>query len=213
MSYNRSAREVFDDWAVDYHADGMETDHWPSVREAFQAVEPSDGVYLEVGVGNGYGLLHMARNQYRNGLCIGLDISPKMVENARVKTRGLSNVLVREADFLAYEPGERRPDLIFSMEVFYYFPDISLGVAHAFDILKPGGRLMVLVNHFRERLDSHDWPDRLDTPMQLWSKEQYQECFERTGFVDVGQRYVGIPHESEIRAVNPGTLATIGTKP
>lgn len=214
MSLNRSAESVFDDWALDYHAAGMEDDHRPSVMEAFEIIEASDGRYLEVGVGNGYGLQWMARNQFRNGTCLGIDISSNMVEVARERTGNLANVTVKQADFLAYNPKEsERPDLIFSMEVFYYFPSIADGIRHAFEILNPGGRLMVLVNHFLERTDSHDWAKQLKTPMQLWSAAEYEKAFVELGFVDVAQRFVGIPSDEATRKVNPGTLATWGSKP
>jgi SAM-dependent methyltransferase len=212
MIHSRSAREVFDDWALDYHADGMEADHRPSVEEVFELIPPSDGLYLEIGVGNGYGLEYMARNQYRNGRCLGVDVSPNMVEKAAGRTEDLPNVTVVAGDFMHLDLGQDRPDLIFSMEVFYYLSDIQAGLARAFDMLEPGGRLMVLVNHYRERLDSHGWPDQLDTPMQLWSAHDYVQGFLRSGFEDVEQRYVGASADPAVRKINPGTLATWGVR-
>lgn len=47
----RSAKEIFDVWALDHHADGMEQSHWISVREAFQKIPSSGGNYLEIGFG------------------------------------------------------------------------------------------------------------------------------------------------------------------
>ena len=212
MNRMRTAKEVFDDWAVDYHADGMEDDHWPSVREAFKFVKPSTGVYLEVGVGNGYGLARIAENQYRAGRCIGIDVSPNMVAKARSRTAAFDNVTLIEADFLEYDPGLDRPDMIFSMEVFYYFDDIQGGIERAFEILAPGGTLMVLVNHFKERLDSHGWADQLNTPMRLWGAADYRKGFEKAGFTDIVQEYFGIPSDEKVRAFNPGTLGTWGRK-
>jgi ubiquinone/menaquinone biosynthesis C-methylase UbiE len=214
MPLAKSAEEVFDRWALDYHAAGMEDDHRPSVMEAFEFIPESDGVYLEVGVGNGYGLQWIGSHQFKNGTCIGIDVSSNMVEVARSRTKGMQNVSVERADFLNFDPAsEDRPDVIFSMEVFYYFPRIEDGLRHSIEILKPSGLLMVLVNHFTERLDSHDWARQLDTPMQLWSASQYHHGFEAAGFIDVMQRYVGIPSDAAARTRNPGTLATWGRKP
>lgn len=206
--YSKTAREVFDRWALDNHAPGMEDQHWPSVREAFDIVEPSDGLYLEVGVGNGYGLFYMATNQYQDGHCLGIDVSENMVDLARRRVVGLDNVTVRHADFMAFEPEEERPDLIFSMEVFYYLPSISGGIEHAFDILADGGRLMILVNHFVERPESHEWPRQLDTRMELWSMGQYAEAMRSAGFENVEQDIYGSPGDPET-----GTLGTWGWKP
>ena len=112
MPYSRSAREVFDDWAQDYHAAGMEDDHWPSVKESFESIPESNGRYLEIGVGNGYGLAFMAQNQFAAGKCVGIDVSPNMVENARRRTQHLANVEVLVCDFMKYDPGSESPDLI-----------------------------------------------------------------------------------------------------
>jgi SAM-dependent methyltransferase len=208
MEMRRTAEEVFDRWALDYHAPGMEDEHWPSVKEAFELIPESNGLYLEVGVGNGYGLFYMATNQYTEGRCLGIDVSHNMVDLAQKRIMGLENVEVRRADFLEFDPGDERPDLIFSMEVFYYFPNISEGIAHAFEILAPGGRVMILVNHYQERPESHDWPSQLETPMQLWSARQYLDAMAGAGFVDVQQKIFGAPVGPE-----PGTLGTWGLKP
>lgn len=208
MSHTKTAREVFDTWALDYHAPGMEDEHWPRVREAFDLIEESDGLYLEVGVGNGYGLFYMASNQYRYGRCLGIDVSENMVDLARKRVVGLDNVTVRHADFMKFEPDEERPDLIFSMEVFYYLPSIREGIRHALDLLEPGGRLMILVNHFLERPESHEWPAQLDTRMELWSMQEYLEAMREIGFERVEQMIFGTPMEPAT-----GTLGTWGWKP
>ena len=39
----------------------------------------------------------------------------------------------------------------------------------------------MLVNHFQERSESHNWPKQLDTPMQLWSGSDYVAAFEAAG--------------------------------
>ena len=212
MTRSNSAKEVFDRWALDYHAPGMEEDHHASVEEAFTLVQPSKGLYLEVGVGNGYGLQHMAQNQYRDGSCIGIDVSPNMVALTKERVSGLRNAEVMEADFLTFEP-DVAPDLIFSMEVFYYLPEIQQGIDHAMNLLAPGGTLMVLVNHYHERLDSHDWASQLDTHMQLWTAAEYAAGFETAGFLDVRQGCFATPSDPEHRLVNPGTLGTWGRKP
>jgi SAM-dependent methyltransferase len=208
MNPSRSAEQVFDEWALDYHAPGMEDEHWPSVREAFDLIADSDGLYLEIGVGNGYGLFYMATNQYMHGKCVGIDVSRNMVDLAQKRVMGLENASVRHAEFLEFQPEDESPDLIFSMEVFYYLHDMEEGMRHAYDVLASGGQIMILVNHYRERADTHEWPDKLGTPMQLWSAQEYLEAMKRAGFERVGQRMFGVAPDSKY-----GTLGTWGFKP
>lgn len=213
MDCDKTAKQVFEAWGRDYHADGMETGHWPRVQKVFELIERCDGDYLEVGVGNGYGLAHMATHQYKDGRCLGIDLSESMVERARARTKGLGNVAVEEGDFLAWDFGERRFDDIFSMEVFYYFDDINRGLDRAWSILKPGGRLWVAVNFYEENEESADWPDRLSTPMQRWSKQNYVDGFTRAGFASVEQRMIAAPTPQDEQHGDAPTLLTFGTKP
>ncbi len=101
MSQSDSVRCVFDTWARDHHASGMEGRHRVSVSEAFAHIpDQPGGRYLEIGVGNGYGLRAMAEHQFRSGTCFGLDVSEEMVRQACEKNADLANVRVERADFL-----------------------------------------------------------------------------------------------------------------
>ena len=213
MKHTQSAKDVFEAWGRDHHADGMESEHWPRVREIFDLVEARDGDYLEIGVGNGYGLAHMATHQFKNGQCLGMDVSSSMVERARARTRDLANVRVEVGDFLAYDFGTRRFDTIFSMEVFYYFPDMRAGIAKAFSTLKPGGKLWVAVNFYEENASSINWPDRLNTPMQRWSAREYVDGFQRAGFTAVESKLIATPLPDGSVHGDAPTLLTVGAHP
>jgi SAM-dependent methyltransferase len=206
--YSRSCREVFNDWARDHHAAGMEKGHWPAVQEAFREVSFStEGDYLEIGVGSGYGLEYMARGPFRGQKVQGIDISEEMLALTKKRTSDLENVLLKTCDFFDF-PLSPSYSLIFSMEVFYYFSSIFKGIERAFQFLKPGGTLLVLVNYYEEHEESHVWPEQLNTAMQLWSKKDYFEGFQRAGFIKIGQKFF-VPDE---RGQKKGTLGTWGQK-
>ena len=201
------AGEVFDGWSRDSRADGMEKGHWPVVSRAFDLIPPMTGNYLEIGVGNGYGLHHMAANQFRKGECWGIDIAPGMVQLASSKLQGLGNAGVEQADFMEWLPPEgTKFSLIFSMEVFYYFDSIQRGIEKAFSLLDPGGQLWIMVDYFRENESTHSWPDELGTSMQLWSKREYLNGFRKAGFSAVTQRIFSVGGSRE------PTLCTSGVR-
>ena len=213
MTFSKTSSEVFDTWAQDHRADSMATSHWPVVRQAFAMIPPTAGAYLEIGSGNGYGLRHMATHQFAQGACWGLDASAKMVELSRQRCRDLPNVYIERGDFLTWDFPQPDFSLIFSMEVFYYFPDIQAGIEKAFALLKPGGQLWVMVDFYEENRPTHNWPQKLDTPMQRWSIEDYRNGFLRAGFTAVEQRqFVASEHEPS-NSKDVGTLCTFGTKP
>jgi trans-aconitate methyltransferase len=211
--YSRSAREIFNEWSRDDHADGMEREHWPTVSQALSRIPEQAGKYLEVGVGNGYAIRYLATHQFARGQCFGLDISPEMAARAQKNNADLGNVSVESGDFLSWSPPPG--DLfavIFSMEVFYYFPNILQGLEKAMSLIQPGGMLMVLVNFYKENPTSHTWPNDLDTHMQLWSAEEYRAGFQKAGFMAIQQERFLDPRKGDVDSVNVGTLGTWGYK-
>ena len=191
----------------------MANSHWPVVRQAFSLIPPTEGDYLEVGCGNGYGLHHMATNQFAQGTCWGLDASSKMAALAQQRCQDLPNVHVAHADFLTWEAPHRNFAVIFSMEVFYYFPDLQEGLDIAYRLLKPGGTLWVMVDHYEENLHSHGWAEKLDTPMQRWLMAEYRQGFRQAGFIAVDQhQFVDSAHQPSAPD-DQGTLCTLGMKP
>jgi len=212
MSLSKTASEVFEEWGSDHRADGMEQGHWPLVQQAFALIPKMSGNYLEIGVGNGYGISYMANNQFSEGDCLGMDLASSMVALSKKKTEHLKNVSIEQANFLEWKaPSDQMFSLIFSMEVFYYFPKIQVGIDKAYSLLKPGGQLWVMVDYFEEHKASHEWPALLQTPMQLWSKQEYQDAFVNAGFSGVEQHHFSASREKDSSVAK--TLCTLGTKP
>jgi ubiquinone/menaquinone biosynthesis C-methylase UbiE len=206
----RTTREVFEEWGQTRRADDMADHHWGTVKQAFELISESSGNYLEIGVGNGYGIDYMATHQFAKGKCWGFDLAENMVQRARQRNRANPHVQIRQGDFLTVDLTPEAPFvLIFSMEVFYYFPDIQQGIDKAFSLLQPGGRLWVLVNFYQENPASHTWPEALNTPMTLWSRQDYRCAFEKAGFTEVDQH---IFKDDSPNSDGP-TLATVGIKP
>lgn len=205
----RSAEDVFDEWSKAGRDEDMAKRHWPSVKQAFSRLAPSTGKYLEIGVGNGYAIGYMATHQFSEGHCFGLDVSREMVRRCRERLALLENATVEQADFLLWSPPKHEYfDIVFSMEVFYYFRDIQSAIDKAFSVLSLGGQLWVLVNFYLENRLSHHWPKQVGTPMQLWSRADYEQGFKKSGFVDVEQELI-----SGGSAEDGVTLCTCGRKP
>lgn len=197
--------DLFDKWAQDGHADGMEIEHWPVVKQAIELLPPVQGNYLEIGIGNGYALQYFSETGFSNCICYGLDISSEMLLRTEKALKNLNNVRLVHKDFLEWrQPENLQFDLIFSMEVFYYFSNIQEGIEKAASMLNPGGILMILVNFYQENPVSHDWPGDLGVPMQLWSMEEYKEGFINAGLQHIRQQQLAHPD----RKNEPGTLVT-----
>ncbi len=204
---NKSVKKIFDQWALDHQADRMAKGHWQRVKQAFDLIPPSQGNYLEIGIGNGYGIFYMAQHQYENGYCYGLDISPNMIEKAKQKAKNLNNVILQAEDFLTWQPPQGiNFTAIFSMETFYYFSDMKAGIEKAAFLLAPEGILMILVDFYYENQESHSWPREMDISMTLWTAEKYKKTFQEISLKNIQQkRLKDDSHKT-------GTLCTWGYK-
>lgn len=212
MNLVNNARDIFDQWAKDDRASNMARGHWQVVKQAFDLIPSTRGNYLEIGTGTGYGLYHMATNQFKKGKCFGIDIAPGMVTAAREKVRGLNNVSVEQADFMKWLPADGTEfSLVFSMEVFYYFSSIQTAIDKAYSLLVPRGQFWLMVNYYAENPISLGWPEQLGTVMQLWSAQEYLEGMKKAGFIKADQRTFSSldPKKSDHGSV---TLCTVGTK-
>ncbi len=210
MNTEKTVQEVFDAWAQGTHALGMEKGHGPVLRQAFEGIATQAGNLLEIGIGNGYGLELATACCRPDRRVMGIDISANMVELARHRWKERNQVQVFHADFATWEPPDGLTfSLIFSMEVFYYFPDMHAAMKKAFRLLEPGGQLWILVDFYRENPQTHDWPRELGVPMQLWSAAEYAEHMWKAGLDAVTQAFFRRPGDGG----HGPTLCTRGTRP
>lgn len=104
-----------------------------------------DRVALEIGVGVGRMTESLANNFQQ---VYGIDISPLMVETARKRLAGLTNVVLAETGGNVIPYPDNYFDFIFSYLVFKHFPDLRLVEDYFCEIkrvLRPGGLAKVQV--------------------------------------------------------------------
>lgn len=179
--------ELFDDWARRGRAEGMERGHTPAARRAFERLELHETAhYLDIGCGNGY-TVRWAAQAAPGGMAVGLDLSGEMVRRAREMSAGVPHARFLQGAF----PGTALPgapfDAIFSMEVFYYLPDLPAALTAVRSLLRPGGRFACVVDHYAENSASHGWSADLGVPMTLLSAAGWSEAFRRAGLEVIEQ--------------------------
>jgi len=183
-------RDVFDDWARRGRASGMERTHEPVARAAFERLGVrAGGRYLDIGCGNGY-TVRWAAAVAPDVQATGVDVSPEMIQQARELSADLPNTRFNCGPFPL--PGLERGsfDAIFSMEVFYYLPDLDAGLRQARRLLSPGGRFVCVVDYYEENPESHSWPEELGLTLQLRSMAGWVEAFEGAGLRVIEQERI-----------------------
>ena len=176
-------RDVFDAWADEGRAEGMEEGHRFPAREAFGrlALRPGEH-YLDVGCGNGYSVRWAAARVTSRGAAVGLDVSPRMVARARAASRDHPNATYHQAVFPSHPLANHTFDAVLSVEALYYLPSVSEGLRAVRALLRPEGRFACVVDYYLENPASHGWPELLNCPMNLLSMRGWRAAFEEAAF-------------------------------
>lgn len=209
-------RDLFDDWAHRGRGEGMADSHWPFASQALAELPLTPASwFLDIGCGVGYAVCWAARAAPR-GRAVGVDASETMVARARALCAGLANADFHCARFPAHHTlPAGRFDAVFSMEVFYYLPDLDAGLREACRLLTPGGRFACVVDYYAENAASHGWPADLGLPLHLLDADGWRAHFAAAGFTAVTQDRLRVPpaRASEPWKATEGSLVTYGTRP
>ncbi len=202
-------RELFDAWAEAGRAEGMERGHGPTARQAFDRLGiGADSRFLDIGCGNGYTVRWAAE---LGATAVGIDVSEKMI----VRSRELSPPQTRfiHAPFPLPMLKAKSFDAIFSMEVFYYFPDLTWAVLSTARLLRPGGLFACIVDYYEENRASHSWPEDVGVAMNLLSEQDWRLAMEEVGLEVVEQTRLTDSNAAETWKREEGSLLTLARRP
>lgn len=170
-------REEFNEWADAGRGEGMRKGHWDMTLQTIEMMDlTGDETVLDLGCGNGWAVRELAK-MLPDGSVNGIDISDKMINEARDKSSDLVNVNyeVTSADKLGFD--DAMFDHILSVESFYYYPKLKPVLAEIMRILKPGGRFWCVVDLYKENRFSMTWPEQLNVAVHALGKAEYRELF------------------------------------
>jgi ubiquinone/menaquinone biosynthesis C-methylase UbiE len=131
---------------------GMDaTATWPAVQELHEWSEPllQPGALLDVGCGQGYALLALARAA-GTGRFVGVDVSTMMLDAARTRaSKAGLDVTFKEASATDLPFDDHEFDSIRCERVLQWLPDPQLAVDEMVRVVRPGGRIVLLDTDWR----------------------------------------------------------------
>jgi len=175
--------KLFDQWALNGRAEGMERGHEARAIQALEAMPIKlDDKLLDLGCGNGWASRWLRARTGRFGFVAGVDASEEMVRLAKQVSSARNSVQFRQARFEELPWSDDFFDHAFSMEALYYALEVPVALQSVARVLRPGGTLTVCIDFFEENPHCHGWQPMMGVPMALLSEAQWCEHLEAAGF-------------------------------
>lgn len=174
---------LFDTWALEGRADGMEFNHIRRGSQAIYAMKLKKGArVLDLGCGNGWAARYMAERTAPTGTAVGIDASSEMIAIARAVSEGNPAVSFVQGRFEALPFEDDSFDHAYSMEALYYADDLDKALSEIRRVVKPGGILSFCTDFYTDNPTCHHWPEKMQIPMTLLSQAEWTERFAAAGF-------------------------------
>ena len=181
----KTAIDTFNNWAHKNKDEGMEKNHSYSVNKMLELIPPkvlsNNFSFIDIGCGNGW-VVKKIRDYINCTKSVGIDGAEKMIQKA-IKSDKQSNYYQLDIETMDYKD---QFDIVFSMEVFYYFKDPVYVLNYIYkNILKKGGCMLLGIDHYLENKDSLSWGKDLELGLQTLSIEMWKSNLINTGFKNI----------------------------
>ena len=199
--------KTFNNWAIKNKDLDMQEGHEKPVDYMFKLISNKTNIFnknfsfLDVGCGNGW----VVRKISKLKNCIlaeGIDGAPEMIIKAK-KNDLKNNYYLRDIE--EWTPNKKY-DLIFSMEVFYYFKNPQKIINQLIDSLNKDGVLIIGIDHYAENIPSLNWDKEYNISTNTMSIKDWETMFINAGLNNVINDQYGSNNEWQ------GTLILLGDK-
>ena len=199
--------KTFNNWAIKNKDIAMQEGHSAAVEEMIQLIESKTDIleeefsFLDIGCGNGWIVEKISK--FNNcKLAEGIDGAPEMIKKAKSKDTQ-NNYYVQDIE--SWEPNKKY-DIIFSMEVFYYFKDPEKIINTLTKYLNKNGILIIGIDHYAENIPSLNWDKEYNIVTNTFFIKEWKSFFEKAGLSDISITQYGIAKDWL------GTLILLGNK-
>jgi arsenite methyltransferase len=149
---------------------------------------PQDGIALDVGCGPGNVTASLARATGQGGLALGLDFSEAMLARA-VRAEAGPQIGFLRADAQRLPLRDATVDAVVSIAVLQLIPDPAAALAEMTRVLRPGGRLAVMVPTAGRA--AQFWRKLPNIGPNVFGDDELGDILEDHGFVSVRTRNYG----------------------
>jgi len=204
-----TVKKLFDVWAKSGKPEVMEKEHGKSVNKILKTISfEKPFSFLDIGCGNGWVVRKIAKQKNCKKV-IGIDKSKNMIKNAITKKISLKEKYFH-TDLVSWRYTGKF-DFVFSMESLYYSVPMENALKKVYKLLKPNGQFICGTDFYKDNKITIRWKDQMKIPMDLRSKKEWKEMFEKIGF-KIKLKQIRIPNSAKKWKREVGTLFIVGKK-
>lgn len=203
------------DYSSPYYQKGWKRQLWPAQKKLLEEIDLQGGEkVLDISCGTGLVTFPMAKSVGEEGEIIGIDLSEKMIEEARdlFQGREVSNVKFMHMDAEVLDFEEATFDVAVNSLGLMYYPNPDKAIQEMHRITEPGGRAAALVWGRRSAcgwaeifpiVDRQVESDVCPLFFQMGTGDNLQNEFQNSGFQDIRMdRFeVNLPYQTDEEAV------------
>lgn len=123
---------------------------------------------LDVGCGPGFLLRELAQDLGAESRLAGIDISADMIQLARSRCAGHSQIRLEIGDATALQFDDSSFDSVVSTQVYEYVPDLAKALAEAARVLRYGGRLLIVATDWESSVWANSDEVRMQRVLDAW---------------------------------------------
>lgn len=187
---DKNLQQEFNQWAAAGRGDEMEAHHSDIAEQtiALMQINPTDRI-LDLGCGTGWASRRLARLASQ-GEVTGIDVADEMLRRGEQASQGIGNVRYLWGSAENIPGPDNSFDKVLSIESFYYYADQGKALDEVRRVMKPGGRLFILINLYKDNHYSLRWVKELKVPVQALSEAEYIGLLKKHGFTAVGAQRI-----------------------
>ena len=199
--------KTFNDWAISDKDLDMQRGHEDPVDFMLNLISKKTNIFekdfsfLDIGCGNGWVVRKISKLQ-KCILAEGVDGAPEMINKAR-KHDTNNNYYIEDIE--SWVPNKKY-DIIFSMEVFYYFKEPQKIINNLIEYLNEDGILIIGIDHYAENIPSLNWDKEYNISTNTLSIQDWKRLLINAKLVDITKVQYGASKDWQ------GTLILLGNK-
>ena len=188
---NNEVKEFFESIADNWNNKKDDLNKIDSILKLVEIKENED--ILDLGCGKG--IITPLVYNYTKKLVLGIDLSEKMIDGAKLKNNDLTKYEYICGDYIDYK-FSKKFDKIIIFNAFPHFLDKKALALKAYNDLKEDGKLVIMHNLGKDELNSYhnDHASKISCGLRdpKIEENELKECFKLEKFLDESDRYLMI---------------------